>query len=189
MEHNSSIFGQVSSQAPLPNHCQPPAFAAMLERQSSFCREMMRWPYLRNGIVVGVAVFFALYLSPFKALIDQTEFQPQFLTFQIFCLLTGPNHNSRISTAALPTFYFVQFLVFGGQVAEAFATLLGVVQGVLWHESVDPWEKGTWFMNLGILSSPVPPAEFSEALLDSSTAMSILSTDVCVHLKGAASSC
>lgn len=34
-------------------------------------------------------------------------------------------------------------------------------------------------MNLGILSSPVPPAEFSEALLDSSTAMSILSTDVC----------
>jgi hypothetical protein len=87
-----------------------------------------QWDCCRRGS------FFALYLSPFKALIDQTEFQPQFLAFQIFCLLTGPHHNSRISTAALPTFYFVQFLVFGGQVAEAFATLLGVVQGVLWHE-------------------------------------------------------
>jgi hypothetical protein len=75
------------------------------------------------GIVVGVAVFSLFTCRLLKLLIDQTEFQPQFLAFQICLLTQGLIIIQRISTAALPTFYFVQFLlVFGGQVAEAFAT-------------------------------------------------------------------
>jgi len=74
MEHNSNIFGQVSGQAPLTNHCPPSAFAAMLERHSSFCTEMMRWPHLsrwdqlEDGCRRGsfFCSFHSFYQSPLK---------------------------------------------------------------------------------------------------------------------------
>ena len=107
MEHNSSIFGQVSSQAPLPNHCQPPAFAAMLERHSSFCTEVaaslamgstLGW--CRRGSFSALSTVFTSRL-----MMDQTQFQSQFriLGFQWICLLTGPNHNSNFNRRRLGT--------------------------------------------------------------------------------------
>ena len=107
---------------PSPITAPPSAFAAMLERHSSFCTEMMRWPHLSRWdqlrMVVGVAVFSALstvFTSRlWRLMMDQTQFQSQ---FRIVGFSSGFVYSSlgliiirrTISTAAFAAHYLVQF--------------------------------------------------------------------------------